>query len=46
MTPEEKAAALPPKPPISTAIPSPVAVAGSLVGGLAILVKLITALAK
>ena len=46
MTRAEKEAAEPPKPPISTAIPSPIAVAGSLVGGLAILVKLIAALAK
>jgi len=46
MTPQEKSAAEPPKPPVSVGIPSPVAIAGSLVGGLALLVKLITAIAR
>lgn len=44
--PEEKKALEPPKPPVSVGIPSPVAIAGSLAGGLVLLVKLLTALAR
>lgn len=44
--PEEKKALDPPKPPIAVGIPSPVAIAGSLAGGLVLLVKLIAALSR
>ena len=44
--PDEKKALEPPKPPIAVGIPSPVAIAGSLAGGLVLLVKLIAALSR
>lgn len=44
--PEEKKRLEPPKPPVSVGIPSPVAIAGSLAGGLVLLVKLIAALSR
>ena len=43
--PEEKKALEPAKPPLAVGIPSPVAIAGSLAGGLVLLVKLLTAMA-
>lgn len=46
MTPADKDAAQPPQPPVRVGVPSPVAVAGSLLGGLALLVQLIAKLAK
>lgn len=44
--PEEKKALEPPKPPVSVGIPSPVAIATSLAGGLVLLVKLIAAMGR
>ena len=44
--PDEKKQLEPPKPPVSVGIPSPVAIAGSLAGGLVLLVKLIAALSR
>ena len=46
LTPAERKAAEPAKPPVHVGIPSPVAVAGSLAGGLVLLVKLIAGLAR
>jgi hypothetical protein len=46
MTPDERAAAEPPQPGVQVGIPSPVAVAGALLGGVAVLVKLIAALGR
>ena len=42
LTPEEKKAAVPPEPGVHTGIPSAVAVTGTLLGGLALLVKILT----
>jgi hypothetical protein len=46
MTPGERKAAEPPKPPVHVGIPSPVAIVGSFAGGLFLLAKLIAGLAR
>lgn len=46
LTPDEKKALEPPSPPVQVGIPSPVAVGASLVGGIALLVKVIAALMR